>query len=68
MRSFYSGCRQLLALMTVLIDGFSPTCQASISMYAAGLRDQQSFTSCVSGFCAGTSSVRLVHRGADLAD
>ena len=24
MRSCYSGCRQLLALMTVLIDGFSP--------------------------------------------
>jgi len=45
MRSCYSGCRQLLALMTVLIGGFSPTCQAGISMYAAGLRDQPSFTS-----------------------
>jgi len=47
MRSCYSGCRQLLELMTVLIGGFSPTCPAGISTYAAGLRDQPSFTSSV---------------------
>jgi len=51
MRSCYSGCRQLLALMTVLIDGFSPTCQAGISTSAAGLHDQPSFTS--SAVCLG---------------
>jgi len=45
MRSCYTGCRQFLALMTVLIDRLSPTSQAGISTYAAGLRNQPSFTS-----------------------
>jgi len=31
--------------MTVLIGGYSPTCEAGISTYAAGLCDQPSFTS-----------------------
>ena len=35
MRSCYSGCRQLLALMTVLIDGFSPILMVSVTSVAA---------------------------------